>query len=110
MTINFGLEAHVLILPKTDFFKILEGDGPGPNPDKAKAKRLRSFTIPDYMIEAGSSTKVNRRINILAAVVMETQVIALVDFARLARIHIRSRNEMYQPYHLSVESDVCSIR
>ena len=63
------------------------------------------------MIEAGSSTKVNRRINILAAVVMKTQVevIALVNFARLAHIHIRTRNKMYQPHHLSVESDVCYI-
>jgi hypothetical protein len=109
MTINFGLEAHILILPKTDFFTILQGNGPGPNPDKAKAKRLRSFTIPNYTIEEGSSTKINRKINILAAVVMETQVIALVDFARLARIHIRSRNKIYHPHNLSVESEVYSF-
>ncbi|GLB34621.1 hypothetical protein LshimejAT787_0201860 [Lyophyllum shimeji] len=104
VTINFGLEAHLIVMSRDDFYEILAGDRPGPNADAGKARRLRSFTIPDRMVEAGTSTRSDRYVNMFAAFVMKTQVIVVVDFSRLVRLDIRSQTEIYHPSHISIKS------
>jgi hypothetical protein len=82
------------------FDELLHNCVPGPNSDRKKAELLRSFKIPADLIEENSSSS-NRTVNIFAAWISKEYVWVLVDFARLVRFHILSRNQIWS------KDDVC---
>jgi hypothetical protein len=78
---------------------------PGPNSDRKKADLLRTFKIPDDLIEEHSSSS-NRTVNVFAAWISEEYVWILVDFARLVRFHIISRAKPWSKDDLKPTSPV----
>lgn len=89
-----------------NFEALLANDCPGPNKNKMKVNHLRSFQVPDYMIEPGSSPNQIRRVNMFAAFIMQKHVIVLVDFARLIRLHVISGDVMWAAEDLHLNSEV----
>lgn len=95
--IHFGLEAHIICLTHDDYREIIQDDIPGPNADKTKANLLRSFPMPQHFINKNSSSPEKpRTINIFAAFVSSARVWAIVDFSRLVRLHVISKDEIWQ--------------
>lgn len=107
LLLHFGLEAHLLRLRRPDYDEIVSHDVPGPNPDGPKSKLLRSFVMPDRFITPKSSNNGKERtVNILAAFISDTEALPLVDFARLARIHVISRDDIWTELDLDPSSPV----
>jgi hypothetical protein len=104
IVISLGLESHVMGMSLRDFEDITANDIPGPNSNGSKANKLRSFIVPDRFRVAGSSPKEKRTVNIMAAFVCEDYVWAIVDFARLVRIHVISRSELWTAQDFFVSS------
>ncbi|KAG6815735.1 hypothetical protein H0H93_009111 [Arthromyces matolae] len=103
LTINFGLEANVIIMTRADFEEILQGDRKGPSPLKGKSERLRSFKIPNKFVVPGSSPK-ERLVNIFAAFICSSHVITICDFSRIVRLGIISSPHIWSQDDLSVGS------
>jgi hypothetical protein len=79
-------------MPPAIFYEITHKCVPGPNKDRNKAAKMRSFPIPERFIEEHSKDKINRVCNIFLALISDTNVWVLIDFARLVRLHIVSRD------------------
>jgi hypothetical protein len=86
----------MLLLSKADFDEIVSTCVPGNNKNPAKAKRLRSFPLPQRFVHPGARRKAVRKINILAAIVMDEDVIILTDFSRMSQVHIVSSSQILQ--------------
>lgn len=80
---------------------------PGPNAKKSKAELLRQFKLPEKFTEVYTSGS-PRVIRILAAFVGVEFVWLVVDFARLARLHVISGDEMWKASDFTVGSEVSS--
>ena len=93
--ISLGLEAHWIGMDIAAFQLFLAGDCPGPNKDRKKANQMRTFAVPAQFVEESSSPNTARTLTIFLAIISEDYVWALVDFARLVRIHIISRTQMW---------------
>ncbi|KAI5830837.1 hypothetical protein K523DRAFT_415528 [Schizophyllum commune Tattone D] len=87
---RFGPEGHLMRFTRKDFDEVISVDVPGTNKNKSKAARLRSFKVPKRFCEALSSSTDDRTVNILAALVLDDWVWAVVDFARLVQMHVVS--------------------
>ncbi|KAI0701158.1 hypothetical protein C8T65DRAFT_728611 [Cerioporus squamosus] len=110
--IHLGLEASVFVVSLEDFYALTEHCRPGPNKNKAKAKRLRSFALPSRFVVPGSPAAVDfsdRYINIFAAVVCQDCAILVTDFARLVRLHVLSRSQLWMDGDLTVGSQFWSM-
>lgn len=93
MLIHFGLEAHIVGMSRADYDEIISRDVPGSNSDEAKASLLRSFHMPERFTEPDSSNPDEpRTVNIFAAFVSDFGVLVIIDFSRLVRLHVISRN------------------
>src|ERR1700733_7854824 len=66
VTISFALESHLMGMKRRVFDELIHQCISGPNSDPKKAELLRTFKIPEYLIEEHSSSS-NRTINIFAA-------------------------------------------
>lgn len=77
----------------------------GTSADRANIQQ--SFVVPSRFCEATSSTA-RRTINILAAWISNEWVWALVDFDRLARFHVISRDEPWSSADIQPDSLVSS--
>jgi hypothetical protein len=93
---HFSLEGNMLLLSKADFDEIVSTCVPGNNKNPAKAKRLRSFPLPQRFVLPGARRKALRKINILAAIVMDEDVIIVTDFSRMSQVHIVSSSQILQ--------------
>ncbi|KAI0689909.1 hypothetical protein C8T65DRAFT_834530 [Cerioporus squamosus] len=110
--IHLSLEASVFVVSLEDFYALTEHCRPGPNKNKAKAKRLRSFALPSRFVVPGSPAAVDfsdRYINIFAAVVCQDCAILVTDFARLVRLHVLSRSQLWMDGDLTVGSQFWSM-
>jgi hypothetical protein len=87
------------------FDKLICNCIPGPNSDRRKAELLRTFTIPNEFSEDNSSPS-NRTVNIFAAWISKDYVWVLVDFARLVRLHVISRDQVWTKADLDPASFV----
>ncbi|KAF7967022.1 hypothetical protein HWV62_36223 [Athelia sp. TMB] len=88
--ISFALEAHIIGMKRSDFDDIISVSVPGSN--KKKSHLQHSFVVPSRFHESTSSSATQRTVNIFIAWVSEDWVWALVDFSRLVRFYIISRN------------------
>lgn len=95
-----------MLLKREIYQEILPSCRPGPNKDAAKADLLQSFQIPARFTEDYSSSS-DRLVNIFAAWVSDEYVWALVDFARIVRFHVMSRDAIWQKSELTPNSKVC---
>ncbi|KAF7359925.1 hypothetical protein MVEN_00718500 [Mycena venus] len=99
---HFNLEGNVRPMKRLDFEKLVATCVPGNNKNPAKAERLRSFVSPPKFLEPGARKKKTiYKINILAAVVMDDDVIIVTDFSRMSQLHVVSSFSVLQ------ESDLC---
>lgn len=106
VTIHFGLEAHIIGMPRNVYSEIIQNDIPGPNEDPERAEMVRSFIIPPRFTVKNSSPNTTRTINILVAFVSSEWAWALVDFVRLGRVHVTSRDKVYTASDFDVTSPV----
>ncbi|KAJ3539846.1 hypothetical protein NMY22_g4552 [Coprinellus aureogranulatus] len=105
VTLNLGLEACCHVFRLEDYYAILDGDGPGPNPDRKKAQRLRSFRLPENLIDAGASQRSTApSANIFCAFLTKHFAFVVTDFARLVRLHVTSRSTPWCADDLAVGS------
>ncbi|KAJ7019015.1 hypothetical protein C8F04DRAFT_1404497 [Mycena alexandri] len=77
---------------------------PGNNPKAAKAACLRSFIMPPKFIEAGARQKKVHKINIMAAIVMDENVIIISDFSQMMQLHAVSSDSLFTLSDLLPES------
>ncbi|KAJ7017004.1 hypothetical protein C8F04DRAFT_1096190 [Mycena alexandri] len=96
LVVHFDLEGNLLPMKRKDFDEIVATCVPGNNPKPAKAARLRSFLLPPKFIEPGARKKAARKINIMAAVVMDEDVIIISDFSRMTQIHVVSSSSLLE--------------
>ncbi|KAJ7131594.1 hypothetical protein C8R43DRAFT_849046, partial [Mycena crocata] len=85
---HFTLEGNMKILKRADFDEMVSTCVPGNNPNAGKAGRLRSFPLLKKFIEPGARQKLVRKINILAAIVMDEDIIIISDFTRMTQVHV----------------------
>jgi len=105
VSISFALESHLMGMKRAIFDKLIRNCIAGPNSDRRKAELLRTFTIPDELIEDNSSPS-NCTVNIFAAWISKDYVWVLVDFARLVRLHVISRDRVWTKADLNPASSV----
>ncbi|KAH7911440.1 hypothetical protein BJ138DRAFT_1113204 [Hygrophoropsis aurantiaca] len=93
VTISLGLEANIIGMSATDFNEIIKDDQPGPNKNRTKAQKLRTFPLPQRFYDPGTSPNTKRTVNIFMAFISEraNYVWVLVDFARIVRMNVISR-------------------
>ncbi|KAK6971563.1 hypothetical protein R3P38DRAFT_3496235 [Favolaschia claudopus] len=105
---RFALEGSILVMDRRDFDELVAECVPGNNPNKNKAARLRSFLAPERFIEPGARLKEGEdfKINILAAVVMEEEVIVVMDYSRMTQIHVVSSARMFEKEDLRPGSQI----
>ena len=84
--LNLGLQAHLVWLRTTDLQRILSHDVDGTN--ATNGKRMRSFVVPSDLTNPRSTSTKKDRIVIMAAWQGPRVSVALVDFNRLATMHI----------------------
>jgi hypothetical protein len=59
--ISFGLEAHMMGMPRDVYDEIISTDQPGPNKLDSKAEKLRRYPIPSkYNVPGSSQKKIER--------------------------------------------------
>ncbi|KAI3599201.1 hypothetical protein WG66_013420 [Moniliophthora roreri] len=96
MVIHWGLEAHPIEVKRQLFDELTAVSLPGPNKQKSKAEMLRQFRIPERLIAVGSSASQRGRfVRCMAAIVCDDRTFMICDFARLVRIHIISKDNMW---------------
>ncbi|RDB27515.1 hypothetical protein Hypma_003892 [Hypsizygus marmoreus] len=91
--ISFALEGHINGMSRGVYDEIIAHDIPGP--DKERGELVRSFLIPDCFTVPGSSSFFPRTINIYCAFVSENWVWTVADFSRLLRLHVISRDRVW---------------
>lgn len=101
MLVNFGLEGTVTGMTRHDYDEITAQMVPG------TTETMHSFVIPQRLITPGSS-KSKRTINILAAFVSPKWVWVIHDFMRLARIHVISRDKIFDVSDFDLNGPVCT--
>lgn len=107
MLIHFGLEGHLVHLTRADYDEIIQNDVEGSNNDLSKAAKLRSFTLPGRFTDKHSwKPDEPRTINILGGFVSKEDAWISVDFSRLAKMHVKSRNRTWTGQDFSMESPV----
>lgn len=116
ITVHWGLEGHPIRLSRDYFDEITSHTVPGPlsksnstSAAKGKANKLRQFLVPsDLNDPLSKNAATQRHIRIFAAIVCPTVVFAIIDFARLVRIFITSRDEPWKEQDFMVGSNVRS--
>lgn len=91
-------------MPRSVYADIIQNDIAGRT--EQREDKFRSFVIPSRWTIKNSSPTDPRTINILAAFVSPMWVWALVDFTRLARFHVTSRDQFYTASDFVVRSPV----
>lgn len=105
VTISFGLEAHIMGMTKACYDEIVATSITGSNADRGQ--RQHSFPVPRRFNEESSSKPDKpRTVNIFLAWVAESWVWALVDFSRLVRFQVVSRDEAWSSVDLIPTSPV----
>lgn len=92
-------------LRRKDYDEIIKQDIEGSNVDRTKASILRTFALPERFITKNSS-KEPRTVNFLGGFVSDTDVWMLVDFIRLAKMHVTSRMTEWNKIDMSTKSQV----
>ncbi|KAK7013556.1 hypothetical protein R3P38DRAFT_3005255 [Favolaschia claudopus] len=104
---RLGLEGSILVMTRSDYEEVTSVCVPGNNPNKSKAARLRSFLVPERFVEPGARLKdEDFKVNILAAVVMETHAIVVIDYSRIAQIHVVSSARKFEKADLRPGSEM----
>lgn len=93
-------------MPRSVYDEIVANDIAGPNEDPERAELVRSFIVPPRFTVPNSSPTNPRTINILAAFVSPNWAWAYIDFVRLGRYHVKSRDEVYVASDFDVTSPV----
>ncbi|KAG6836526.1 hypothetical protein H0H93_007135 [Arthromyces matolae] len=105
LLIHFGLEAHLVACSRRDYDDLVREDVPGPNEDPEKSQLLRSFVMPRRFVEPSSRNSDQPRfINIFAAFISTEKAFMIVDFSRLVRLHIISRDRPWTPSDMEPSS------
>ncbi|KAH9919241.1 uncharacterized protein B0H18DRAFT_651148 [Fomitopsis serialis] len=89
-TIHLGLEGHIHSVTLEEWKQIYAGDVEGTNEEPGRAQLMRQFRIPPEFIKAGTSKVTDRRVTVHMALYFGNRVWLLIDFSRLARIHVTS--------------------
>lgn len=100
-------------MPRSVYSEIVQNDIPGPHENPEQAETVRSFVIPPRFTVKNSSPNTVRTINILAAFVSPKWAWALVDFVRLGRFNITSRDKVFTASDFDVTSPVmvsCNVQ
>ena len=100
------LKGHIFSMKHCDLFTIVEHDIPGPNEGHEKTDKLRTFVIPKYLIEPGSSSEHPWRIKIFVIFLSRDWVYVLINFLGLARMHFVSKDLSWTSQNLAVGSYV----
>lgn len=108
MLTHFGLEGHLMYFTRADYDEIVRNDIEGSNTDPIKASLLRSFALPERFITKNSS-KEPRTVNFLGGFVSKTGAWMVVDFVRIAKLHVTSLSRTWNKQDLSVESPVRTV-
>lgn len=103
-----SLEAHWVSIPVADYAELRTREVNGPNANRRKASRMRSFRQLDKYIEHDSTDK-ERLVTIHLAIVCDEFVWILLDFSRLARIHVMSRGTYWTADDLKPGTPVRSV-
>lgn len=105
------LEAHWVQVTVEDYAALRQGEINGPNPSRTKAARMRSYRQLDKFIEKreGDTTEKDNTVVMLLAVVTDDSAWILVDFARLARVHIVTRGTYWTANDLAPDAQVSSV-
>jgi hypothetical protein len=105
--ISFGLEGHMMGMPRSVYEEITATDKPGPNKQASKAEKLRVYPIPEkYRVMGSSPKKGERTLYFYLAVISPTYVYVLEDFARLARLWWKSRTRKWLPEDITTDGSV----
>lgn len=121
ITVSFGLEAHIMGMTKACFDEIVSTSITGSNVDRGD--RQHSFLVPRRFNEESSSNPDKpRTVNIFLAWVSQSWVWALVDFSRLVRFQVVSRDKhwslddmipastvIHRTYFIALLSDALSV-
>lgn len=107
MVVCFALETCIIGMSPQDYKEIISNDIPGPNPDPEKAEHLRTFQIPERLIQTNSSPK-ERTIKIVAAFVSDHWVWTVNDWTSLVRLYIYSTDGIWTAEQLAPGAEVCS--
>jgi hypothetical protein len=104
------LEAHLLRIPIDDYREIIGESVPGTNKNRSKAKKLRDFALPARFTEQFSKDEdVARRLRLHFAVVGDEYAWGGVDFNRLIRFHVISRDQLWTQDDLTPSSPVSDL-
>lgn len=93
-------------MPRSVYSEIIRNDIPGPHENPERAETVRSFVIPPRFTVKNSSPNTTRTINILAAFVSPIWAWALVDFVRLGRFNVSSRDKAFTASDFDLTSPV----
>jgi hypothetical protein len=94
--ISLGLEANIIGMKPEVFYEIVSEDYPGANPDSTKSICMRNFHIPKVFIVPHSSSTYPRTIKLHAAFISPKWVWAINDLSGLVRMHVTSRQKLWQ--------------
>ncbi|KAK6977239.1 hypothetical protein R3P38DRAFT_2582166 [Favolaschia claudopus] len=111
IVVHFALEGNLIPMSRAKFEEIVADYVPGNNKNKGKANRLRSFSLPSYFLDPGARVrKDDFKINILAAIVMEEDVLVITDFSRMSQIHVVSSGRMLNREDMRPGSELWTSR
>lgn len=97
-------------MKRTYYDEIISKDVPGQNADKSKAEVLRTFEIPERFVNDKSANPTKKRyVNVLAAMVSETEAVLVVDFSRLSRLHVISKDSAWEETDMDPSSPVRTL-
>ncbi|KAF7969568.1 hypothetical protein HWV62_26931 [Athelia sp. TMB] len=104
--ISFALEAHLMGMKRIDYDEIISASVPGSDADRGHLHH--GFVVPERFREPNSSPTQSRTVNIFLAWVSEEWVWALVDFARLVRFYVISRDARWSREDITPSSHIWS--
>ncbi|KAK7032696.1 hypothetical protein R3P38DRAFT_2520548 [Favolaschia claudopus] len=111
IVVHFALEGNLIPMSRAEFDEIVADSVPGNNKNKGKANRLRSFCLPSYFLDPGARVrKDDFKINILAAIVMEEDVLVITDFSRMSQIHVVSSGRILNREDMRPGSELWTSR
>ncbi|KAF7374250.1 hypothetical protein MSAN_00307900 [Mycena sanguinolenta] len=111
LVVHFDLEGNIRPMKRTDFNDMVAHCVKGNASDPARAEKMRSFLLPNKFIEPGArKSKKDRKITILAAILMDEDVFIITDFCRMTQLHVVSSSRIISKRDLEPGSEFWTTR